>query len=79
MDKKNTEEKKKDLLKLEDEDSFFDAQSVVSATECTGLIQNSPGSEEEVESYTQIYEVPQPKGKVNNGLQQEFPSDGSHR
>ncbi|HHV32853.1 hypothetical protein [Caproiciproducens sp. LBM24188] len=54
-----------------DEDSFFDSESVVSTTECTGLIPDSPGSDNEVESYTDIYDIPQPKDKVNNGLQHE--------
>ena len=32
--------------------------SVVSQTECTGLIQVPPQDEEEAESYTEIYTVP---------------------
>lgn len=65
------EKKKKRYLQLEDEDTFFGQRSVVSSTDCTGLIPDSPGSEDEVESYTKIYDIPQPKEKVNNGLQHE--------
>lgn len=64
-------EKERPVLECEDEDSFFDAQSVVSATECTGLIQTPPASEDEAESYTEIYEIPEPLDRVNNGLQYE--------
>lgn len=65
------EKKNKRYLKLQDSDTFFGEESVASATECTGLIPDSPGSEDEVESYTKIYDIPQPKDKVNNGLQHE--------
>ncbi len=64
-------EKDKRKLRLQDEDSFFDAESVVSATECTGLIQTPPASVDEAESYNQIYDVPHTKDNVNNGLQHE--------
>ncbi len=63
--------KKKHYLKLEDEDSFFDAESVVSATECTGLVQTPPISVDEAESYNEIYDVPHSRNKVDNGLQRE--------
>ncbi len=58
-------------LKLEDEDSFFNGECVVSSTDCTGLIQSPPASEDEAESYTDIYNVPKPENRVNNGLQHE--------
>lgn len=58
-------------LKLDDEDSFFDAESVVSSTECTGLMYTPPASPEEAESYSQIYEVPYTKDRIDNGLQHE--------
>jgi len=58
-------------LQLQDEDSFFDSESVVPTTECTGLIQTPPVSEAEAEAYTALCGVPQPVNKVNNGLQHE--------
>nr|WP_319488232.1 hypothetical protein [uncultured Caproiciproducens sp.] len=58
-------------LKLEDEDSFFNSECVISSTECTGLIQTPPISEDEAESYTKIYDVPKPENKNDNGLQHE--------
>ena len=63
------EDKRK--LQLQDEDSFFDSESVVPATECTGLIQAPPASEDEAKAYTEICDVPKPENKVNNGLQHE--------
>lgn len=63
--------KKKTLLKLDDEDSFFSSESVVSSTECTGLIQTPPLSVDEAESYNEIYDVPHSEEKVNNNLQHE--------
>ncbi len=65
------ENHRKRYLKLDDKDTFFNSQSVASATDCTGLIPNSPGSVDEVDSYGEIYDVPRPDNKVNNGLQQE--------
>lgn len=66
MDKKT-----KRYLQLEDQDTFFGPESVASATECTGLIPDSPGSVAEAESYTEIYDIPTPEDDVNNGLQHE--------
>jgi hypothetical protein len=64
MDRKN-----KSNFGLNDEDTFFDAESVVSSTECTGLIQTPPSSVDEAESYGKIYDIPHSEEKVNNGLQ----------
>lgn len=36
--------------------------SVVSGTECTGLIPTPPENEQEAESYTDLYAVPEPAG-----------------
>lgn len=58
--------KKKDPqhLKLKDKDSFFDSEvdTVVSSTECTGLIQTPPVTESEAESYADLYTAPKPEG-----------------
>lgn len=59
------------LRKVPVQDELFDGDNVASATECTGLIPTPPLSEEEAESYTEIYNIPQPKNNVNNGLQHE--------
>lgn len=66
-------EREKQLLsvRMPSEDKLIDSDNVASATECTGLIPTPPISEEEAESYTEIYNIPQPKDKVNNGLQYE--------
>lgn len=46
-----------------------DGMHVVSQTDCTGVIPSSPASEAEAESYSDLYNLPQPEGPVNNGLQ----------
>ena len=50
-------------LKIKKEDSYADdvlnkIDSVASATECTGLMPTPPETEEEAESYNEIYVVP---------------------
>lgn len=52
-----------------DEDTLFDLDTVASATECTGLVPTPPITENEAESYTDLYSIPQPDGPVDNGLQ----------
>ncbi|RPF43342.1 hypothetical protein EDD70_2305 [Hydrogenoanaerobacterium saccharovorans] len=44
----------------EQDDDFFDFDTIASATECTGLIPTPPLSDEEAESYTDIYSIPKP-------------------
>jgi hypothetical protein len=58
-------------LKLKDEDTFFEDESVVSSTECTGLVQTPPTSVDEANSYSEIYDVPHTKEKVNNHIQND--------
>ncbi|MGI5966328.1 MULTISPECIES: hypothetical protein [Anaerotruncus] len=50
-------------------DLFDDLFSVASATECTGLIPAAPADEPEVDSYSEIYDIPLSHEKVNRGLQ----------
>jgi hypothetical protein len=52
-------------LKLEDDISFMNEQSVASATECTGLTPSLPVTEDEAESYSDIYPVPAPRPAEN--------------
>lgn len=63
-------QKMKPILSQND-DRFFEYESVVSATECTGLIQTPPLSVEEAESYSQIYDIPHTNDTVDNNLQHE--------
>ncbi|MCY1713546.1 hypothetical protein [Caproiciproducens galactitolivorans] len=63
------EDKRK--LKLQDEDSFFGSEGIVSSMDCTGLIQTPPANEEEADAYTDIYDIPKPVNEVPNGLQHE--------
>lgn len=62
------EDKRK--LKLKDKDSFLESENVASATECTGLTPTPPASEEEAESYEELYNIHMPQNKVNNHLQE---------
>lgn len=51
--------KKKDDYNVEFADEFTDDLfSVASATECTGLCYAPPHDDAEVESYTDVYEIP---------------------
>lgn len=55
----------------DDERELFDEQfSVASATECTGLIPTPPVTEPEVNSYSEIYDIPlaDDREAANNGL-----------
>ncbi|HHW46905.1 MAG TPA: hypothetical protein GXX17_08400 [Clostridiales bacterium] len=61
--------KGKDYTSDEILDILYENTSVVSATDCTGLMYAPPTSEYEVESYKEIYDIPQPVEEVNNGLQ----------
>lgn len=47
-----------------DIDKIIDPHIVVSSTEATGMIPTPPMSEAEAKSYTEIYDVPQPKVKI---------------
>ncbi len=66
MDNINEDVKKKDRLvsatELEDENGapVFNLTNAATAMECTGLIQVPPESEEELESYLQVYSFKQP-------------------
>ena len=60
-------------LKNKEETSYIDdilnkIDSVASATECTGLMYRPPETEEEAESYTDIYVVP----KAENSKEKEL-------
>ncbi len=56
MDKKN-----KQIAPKSEEDSLDSCENnIVSGTECTGLIQTPPENEQEAESYTDLYAVPEP-------------------
>jgi len=53
-------------LKIRPESSInkiYDPDIVVSATDSTGLIPTPPQSVDEAESYTEIYDIPQPQVK----------------
>ena len=48
----------------EDDRELFDEQfGVASATECTGLMPTPPATSQEVDSYSEIYDVPLPDGQ----------------
>jgi hypothetical protein len=41
-------------------DELYDANTVASAMDCTGLIQTLPQTEDELDSYAEIYDMPKP-------------------
>lgn len=45
-----------------DDDRFYDADSIVMANDCTGLMPTPPRSEEEAESYSDLLNILQPGG-----------------
>lgn len=52
-----------------DDDKFYDINEVVSSHDCTGLEPTPPKDEAAADSYSDLMNIPQPKGKVDNGLQ----------
>lgn len=54
------DKKKKKLTHLNENTDTM----VVSSTDCTGLIPSMPKSEEEIESYNNIYKIPE-EGNIN--------------
>lgn len=56
---------------LDDRELYDDMLSVMSSTECTGLIPSAPADESELDSYSQIYDIPfsSDPGRANHHLQ----------
>ncbi len=59
----NADEKEEPKLKLKDDVSFMEEQPVASTMECTGLMPSLPNTEDEAESYADLYSVPAPRQK----------------
>lgn len=54
----------------QDDDELFDESfTVMSSTECTGLIPSAPTDEAQIDSYAEIYDIPLSKDKTNEKLQ----------
>lgn len=53
----------KQLLQSRPIDDIEDFDTVVSASECTGLIPTPPVNEAQAESYTDIYAIPKPSSQ----------------
>lgn len=51
-------DKAKRPINEQGEKIFDDILPVISATECTGLVQSAPTTSEEVESFNNIYDIP---------------------
>ncbi len=51
---------------IPDDDPFLNPDTIASATECTGLIPTPPLSDDEVESYGDIYRIPKPEDRYND-------------
>lgn len=72
-------DKKKKGYPAYDDDKFYDVETVVSSGDSTGLVPTPPKSENEAESYSDILNIPQPKGKVDNGFQHIRPQDAKKK
>jgi len=61
----------KRILREQDRDPIVDPENecVVSTTECTGLVQTPPASNEEAEALAKIVDIPLPKGKKDTASQ----------
>jgi len=58
-----------------DDDKFYDVEQVISAHDYTGSIPTPPKNEYEAESYSDMLNIPEPKGEVDNGFQRVRPQD----
>ena len=61
---KKDEKKERASYEESDEVKYYE-HSVTSTTDCTGLMPSRPISDDEEESYTDIYNIPRPKHKEN--------------
>ncbi len=61
-DNKNNK-KYKNYDEFENENDLY---SVVSSTECTGLIPASPNADKEIDSYSEIYDTTLPRNKKDS-------------
>lgn len=66
-------EKDKKIKPKSNVDIIYDSNTVVSATDSTGLIPTPPQTEAEAESYTEIYDVPQPEVKKDHSKKKDLP------
>ncbi|MCI1956237.1 MAG: hypothetical protein LKJ21_07700 [Oscillospiraceae bacterium] len=79
MDKKYGNDKKNKQMAPADDDEeyvYSCTDTVVSGTECTGLIQTPPESESEAESYTDLYTIPKPSQNRNPGTRKKKKGTG---
>lgn len=75
------DKKNKQLAPTDDDEdyAYSCSDTVVSGTECTGLIQTPPTSESEAESYTDLYTIPKPvKGKEHDLQKEKKKTDLEH-
>ncbi len=64
--------KEKEFIPMDENTSNYpydDAENIVSATDCTGLIPTPPVNQTEAESYAELHSIPQPSTE-KEGLKQ---------
>ncbi len=66
MDKSDNSDRK--VFPIDDDDLFT---MVVSSNECTGLMPTPPRTQDDVDSYTDIYNIPQPGNSVPGALKRK--------
>ena len=54
---------KKDKYNVNFDDSLNISKNVASNTDCTGIVQTPPITDEESKSYTDIHNIPKPKDR----------------
>lgn len=67
-------DKKKPVFPI-DETEEYKVGYVISSTECTGMMHSPPLNEAETDSYTDIYDIPQPR---NNPLNDKDKATNKH-
>ena len=56
-------------------DNYVNSFEVPSSTECTGLMQTIPKTQEEARSYAALYDVPHPEKKKVDSLKRDDKSE----
>lgn len=58
--------KKKDKYNVSFEDYLENSSKIASSSECTGLVQTPPATDEESTAYADIYKIPKPQDHKRN-------------
>lgn len=76
--KKEKEENKRGYPPYDD-DKYYDVEQIISAHDYTGSIPTPPKTEDEAESYSDMLNIPEPKGEIDNRFQRVRPHNVKHK